>query len=163
MIPVLAVATMLSLAAAVIGLALIAGALWMAEPTFVGPVDTQLQLQTSVTKTASFNSTAIDLGSGFAPGGAGQAMQANIRVSAIVINDNDESYTFKVQDSPDNSTFTDRSEGRVLLATASAAAGVLAIICGITQRYVRLVVTISGTTPSITYEAWLSPYTVGAG
>jgi len=50
----------------------------MSSPTIPTPQDSRLLLQDTVTKTGSFNSVALDLGSGYAPGGPGQ------RVSAIV-------------------------------------------------------------------------------
>jgi hypothetical protein len=136
-----------------------AATLWMAEPVH-GPKDSQLQLQAAVTKTASFSGTGIDLGSGFAPGGAGMPMTMDLRVSAVKVSATDETYTFKVEDSPDNSAWTARSEGR-LFGTGTGAGGVGAhgIGCTIQQRYVRYTVTIAGTSPTITYEAYLNPFT----
>lgn len=132
----------------------------MADPTIIGPQDSQLALQASVTKTATFNSTGLDLGSGFAPAGGGMPMQAIVNYSAGDFTTGDETYTFKIQDSPDNSAWTDRSPGVAAPVTVAAPAGAITIPCSIQQRYVRLVNTIAGTTPTITYSAYLQPRTV---
>ncbi len=132
----------------------------MPEPTIIGPQDSQLLLQASVTKTTSFNSAGVDLGSGFAPGGGGKPVQAIVTYTAGDFTTGDETYSFKLQDSPDNSTFTDRSPAVVAPVSASAPAGSIVIGAFVQQRYVRLVATLAGTTPSITYSAYLQPNTV---
>jgi hypothetical protein len=118
-------------------------------------------LQASVTKTADFDSTAIDTGSGVAPGqspsGAtpGLPVVAVINVSAIDTSDGNETYQFTVQESDDNSTFTAASiktATTTILATGSFLIGAF-----IKKRYVRLDLDVSGTTPSITYSAYLRP------
>lgn len=132
----------------------------MADPAIIGPQDANLLLQVSATKTASFNSTGIDLGSGFAPAGGGFPMQGIVDYSAGDFATGDEAYTFKIQDSPDNSAWTDRSPGVVAPVTVAAPAGAITIGAFIQQRYVRLVATLGGTTPSITYLAYLQPNSV---
>src|SRR4051812_10730322 len=77
----------------------------MADTTMQGPQDAGLALQASVTKTASFNSAALDLGSGYAPGGGGRPMQGVVNFSAGDFTTGDETYTFKIQDSADNSAW----------------------------------------------------------
>ena len=126
------------------------------DPVIPGPQDTQLRLQASVTKTASFNSTALDLGSGFAPGGGGRPMQAIVPVTAFDFTTGDETYSFTLQESSDNSSFT------TISPSVSATAVTTYVVKGfVTQRYVRLVLTAGGTTPSITYgDAFLSPITI---
>ncbi|QOV90895.1 hypothetical protein [Humisphaera borealis] len=124
---------------------------FMAEPSVIGPQDANLMLQASVTKTATFNSTALDLGQGFAPGGAGKPMSANVFVSSMDTDDGNETYTFALQDSADNATFVARGS----VAVTAAGTGVIGAV--IKQRYVRLVLTTTGTTPSITYLAYLQP------
>lgn len=125
------------------------GAVAGAIPT---PQDDSLLLQDTVTKTATFNSAGLDLGTGFTPGGRGQQACAVIDVSAIDRTSGDETYTFKLQQSSDNSTFADCG-----VACASlTATGVIAVDGIISQEYVRLVMTAGGTTPSITYKAWLN-------
>jgi hypothetical protein len=129
----------------------------MADPTMTGPQDEGLKLQASVTKTADFNSTAIDLGSGFAPGGGGRPMQAIVNYSAADFTTTDETYDFWIEDSADNSTFTKRSAPVRAVVSATQVAGSVTIPCGILQRYVRLVLDVAGTTPSITYLGYLQP------
>jgi hypothetical protein len=131
----------------------------MAEPAVVGPQDAGLALQASVTKTATFNSTGLDLGSGFAPPVGGMPMMGVVQFSAADFTTGDETYTFKLQDSPDNSTWTDRSAAVSSGVSASVSSGVLAVGGFIQQRYVRLVMTAAGTTPSITYQGYLNPFT----
>jgi hypothetical protein len=133
------------------------------DPQIMGPVDSQLALQAAVTKTASFNSAALDMGSGWAPGGGGVPMQAIVNYSAGDFTTGDESYTFKVQDSPDNSAWTDRSPAVVAPVTVAAPSGVISVGAFIQQRYVRLVATLGGTTPSITYSANLQPFVNNVG
>lgn len=118
-----------------------------------GPIDNQTRLESSATKTATFNGTALDLGSGFAPSNAGQRFSAVVKSSALDLTDLNETYTFKVQESSDNSAWTDASP-----AVAMTAAGTVAIPAFISKRYVRVVLTAGGTTPSVTYEAWLVPH-----
>jgi hypothetical protein len=138
------------------GLLLLAATLGITDPTIPGIQDVQLRLQASVTKTASFNSTALDLGSGFAPKGGGQPMQGIVPVTALDTTSGDETYAFKLQESDDNSTFTD-------MTPAVSATAVSTVACKgfVTKRYVRLVLTAAGTTPSITYgDAFLNPITL---
>ena len=94
----------------------------MSDPIIPTPQDTQLVLQDTVTKTASFTSAGKDLGSGYAPGGLGQPVAAVVNVTALDTADGNETYTFALHESDDNVSY--------------AAAG---------------------TTPSITYKAWLNP------
>jgi len=115
--------------------------------------DAKLALQASVTKTASFDSAALDLGSGYAPGGAGQPMAAAVSVSAVDTTSSDETYNFTLQESDDGST------GWAACGAAAAASAVGGVLAKgfVTKRYVRLSLAIAGTTPSITYSATLMP------
>lgn len=137
------------LAAIMIGLAV---ALGMAEPTVPGPQDEQLVLQATATQTASANSAALDMGSGYAPGGVGQPVAAVIQVTAIDRVTGDETYNFKLQESSDNSAWTDISPN-----VATTVVGVIVAKGILTKRYVRLATTLAGTTPSVTYKAYLNP------
>ena len=122
--------------------------------TFIpGPVDENTRLESSITKTADFNGAALDLGSGFAPGGPGQAMSVIIDTSARDFTTGDETYAFVVQESSDNSSWT-----TISVAVSVTALGVVAIPVFVSQRYVRTNLDVAGTTPSITYEAWLVPH-----
>jgi hypothetical protein len=124
----------------------------MSTHTIPTPQDQALVLQTAVTKTASFNSAGLDLGAGFAPGGLGQPMAAVVHATAVDRTTGDETYSFVLQESDDNATFVAAGA-----AAAVSAAGAYAAKGHVTRRYVRLALTASGTTPSITYGAWLNP------
>jgi hypothetical protein len=120
---------------------------------FPTPPDAQLALQAATTKTASFNSAALDLGNGFAPDEPGQPMAAVVTVTARDGTTGDETYTFTLQQSADGST-----GWTAIGAAASVTAIGGAMAKGfVTARYVRLAMVAAGTTPSITYSAHLSP------
>lgn len=124
----------------------------MPDPTIPTPQDSGLLLQDTVTKTASFNSASLDLGVGFSPGGLGKPMAAVVQITALDLSSGDETYKFTLQQSSDNATFTPCG------ADASAAAAATVLAKGhVTQRYVRLALTAAGTTPSVSYKAWLNP------
>lgn len=153
MFTVAAVLGGVKLIAAIVGVLMLAA---MMAPKLVGgiptPQDENLLLQDTVTKTATFNSAGLDLGAGFAPGGLGMPVAGVVDVSAIDRGTGDETYTFKLQESDDNASFADCG-----VATASlTATGVVACKGFLTKRYARLVLTAGGTTPSITYKAWLN-------
>jgi len=116
------------------------------------PQDSELLLQDTVTKTANFNSAGLDLGSGYAPGGPGQRMTAVVAVVSIDVSDGSETYSFTLQQSDDNATFAACGT-----AVSTAATGVVLARGVVTQRYVRLALAAGGTSPSITYKAWLNP------
>lgn len=124
----------------------------MPDPIIPTPQDAQLLLQDTTTKTAAFNTPGLDLGAGFAPGGLGKSVAAVVQITALDTADGNETYSFTLQDSADNVSFT-----AVGAATPVTAVGAAAVKGRITRRYVRLVLTVSGTTPSITYKAWLNP------
>ena len=124
----------------------------MPDPIIPTPQDTKLLLQDTTTKTANFNTPALDLGAGFAPGGLGLPAGGVVQVTAIDVADGNETYAFVLQESADNVTFTAASP-----STAAGATGAHAVRGRITKRYVRLALTVSGTTPSVTFKAWLNP------
>ena len=124
----------------------------MADPTIPTPQDTQLLLQDTVTKTASFTSAGKDLGSGYAPGGLGQPVAAVVQVTALDTADGNETYVFALHESEDNVSY--RAAGASVQAFA---AGTVVVKAHVSLRYVRLVMTAGGTTPSVTYKAWLNP------
>ena len=124
----------------------------MAEPIVPTVQDAQLLLQDTTTKTATYNSPAIDLGAGFSPGGLGVPVGALVQVTALDLADSNETYVFVLQESSDNVSFTPAG------ATAAATAiGTVPVRARVTKRYVRISVTIGGTTPSVTFKAWLNP------
>jgi len=123
----------------------------MADPVIPTPQDAQLLLQDTTTKTANFNTPAVDLGAGFAPGGLGKPLAAVVQVTAMDTADGNESYSFTLQESPDNSSFTAIGIG------VTGAVGALPVRGWVTKRYVRLALTVGGTTPSVTFKAYLNP------
>lgn len=140
-----------------------AAAIWMAEPATPTPQDEQLRLDAAAgaaatTITATTNHTAIDMGSGFAPAGIGQPVAAVIQCTAGDRASGDETYNFKLQESSDNSTFTDISPNvAVTVSGTTFTTGVYVAKGLLSKRYVRLVSTLAGTTPSVTFKAWLNP------
>ena len=140
---------------------LVAAGLKMAEPTVPGPLDEEHRLDAAAgaaatTQAASANTTAIDMGAGFAPGGTGLPVAAVIDVTAADRANSDETYNFKLQESADNSTFVDIGPN-VALPVAGAVATLDTLVAKgfLTKRYVRLASTLAGTTPSITFKAYL--------
>jgi hypothetical protein len=124
----------------------------MADPIVPTPQDAQLLLQDTTTKTASFNTPSVDLGAGFSPGGLGKPLVAVAHVTAVDVADGNESYTFVLQESSDNVTFV--AAGAGVSVTTS---GAHALRGWLTRRYARLALTVGGTTPSVTFKAWLNP------
>lgn len=128
------------------------------DSTFVPtPQDESLRLEASATKTATFNGTGFDNGLNFSPGGLGMRGVAVVLPSAVDRANGDETYTFVLQESADNNTFTDCGPAvAVVVSGTTASTSAFSVPGFISQRYVRVKCTIGGTTPSITYEAWLN-------
>ena len=124
----------------------------MPDPTIPTPQDAQLVIQEVTTKTGNYNSGGLDLGAGFAPGGPGVPAVVVVQVTALDTADGNETYSLVLQDSADNVTFA-----AVGAAAAVTATGAVAVKGRVTRRYVRLALTVGGTTPSITFKAWLNP------
>ena len=124
----------------------------MAEPIIPTPQDAQLLLQDTTTRTASYSTPSIDFGAGFNPGGLGRPIAAVLQVTAADTGDGNESYTFVLQESSDNVSFLSAGAGVAVTTT-----GAHAVRGWATKRYVRLALTVAGTTPSITFKAWLNP------
>ena len=99
-----------------------------------------LVLATLAARTASANSTSIDNGASSANGAV-----ANLHVTAV--SGTTPSATIKVQHSTDNSVWADL----MTFTAATAATSEQKTVTGTVNRYVRVVDTITGTTPSITY------------
>lgn len=104
-------------------------------------VDALLALQASVTKTATFSGTGLDLKTGTPRRG----MKARLIVTAA--SGTTPTLDVTIEHSDDNSTFTN-------LATfgQKTATGEDAISFETSKRYVRATATIGGTTPSFTYK-----------
>jgi hypothetical protein len=109
-------------------------------------------MQDTTTKTAAYQTPGLDLGSGFAPGGLGKPASAVVHVTALDLSSANETYAFTLEESSDDVTFTPAGA-----ATAVTAAGAVAVRGWLTQRYVRLSLVVGGTTPSVTFKAWLNP------
>ena len=124
----------------------------MPDPIIPTPQDTKLLLQDTTTKTANYNSPGLDLGAGFAPGGLGLPVGAVVQATAVDVADGNETYNFVLQESADNVTFAAASP-----STAVGTVGAHAVRGRVTKRYVRLALTVAGTTPSVTFKAWLNP------
>ena len=122
----------------------------MADPILPTPQDAQLLLQDTTTKTASYSTPSVDLGA--APGGLGRPAAAIVHATAVDTADGNETYTVVLQDSNDNITFLAAGA-----AVSLGAAGAHAVRGWITRRYARVALTIAGTTPSMTFKAWLNP------
>jgi hypothetical protein len=120
--------------------------------TLPTPQDSALLMQDTTTKSASYNSTGLDLGTGFSPGGLGRPVASVVNVTAIDTSSGNETYSFTLEESSDNVTFT--AAGAAVAVTAT---GAVAVRGWITKRYARLALTAGGTTPSITFKAWLNP------
>lgn len=122
--------------------------------------DSLLALQASVTKTDSFNSTAVDLKTGTPPRG----LVARIIYSAASAASGTDTVIFSIEHSSDNSTFYALASGAkdtITLDTTSSApkSGEIFIPFRTTLRYVRLVVTFSSAshTDTITYQGDIVP------
>jgi hypothetical protein len=114
-------------------------------------LDELLRLDASATRTANTNGTARNLGG--TNGGSGKPMNFIVRYSAADRADTNEAYTFTVQESVDGTTYTTITVG----VAVTGAAGTVAIPAVISGPFCRVVLTVAGTTPSITYETFISP------
>lgn len=114
-------------------------------------LDELLRLDNSATRTTNTNGTARNLGGTY--GGSGKPMNAVVRYSAADRADTNETYAFVVQESVDNSTWVTITPS----VTVTGAAGTVSIPAVITGPFVRVNLAVGGTTPSITYETFLTP------
>ncbi len=117
------------------------------------PVDANLALQASVTKTATFQpTTGVDL----ATGTPRRGLKARIIYSAASAASGTDTITFTIDAGSDNSTFTTISTCETIITlTTTAASGELFIPFETSLRYVRLSATFSSSahTDTITYFA----------
>ncbi len=105
--------------------------------------DKELALKTSAAETSSTNGAGKDLG----PSGL---VRAVVLVTAVSGTSPTLDLTFA--DSPDNSTFTDKMSIPQITATGEYEAYFKA-----NQRYTRYESTLGGTSPSFTYEIFITP------
>lgn len=127
--------------------------------------DLQLLLKAAASGVAaSFNGNPIDLisATGFSPGEAGMPVQADIPITSLDHTTGDETYAFKLQDSPDQATWTDITANRLASdyggPNANNVEGIVRLFGAVMQRYVRLVGTLGGTTPVLNHmDIFLQP------
>lgn len=120
--------------------------------TLPTPQDSSLLIQDTTTRTASYNTAGFDLGGGFSPGGLGIPVSAVLSATALDLSSGNETYSVVMEESSDNSSYS-----AIGAATLISATGAIAVRGWITRRYVRLSLTLGGTSPSITFKAWLNP------
>jgi hypothetical protein len=121
----------------------------MPASTFIPPTDADLILSPAVTLTANTNGPALDLGQGYAPGGLGDIMAGVVNVAALKTSAGNETYTFKLQQSADGSN----GWADIGVTVAATTIGTLVVRGILTTRFVRLVLAVGGTSPSITYSS----------
>ena len=123
--------------------------------------DQALQLEKNVTQTANYAGASIDLSQGtglFSPGGCGQPFGAVVRVSAIKTTAGNETYAFKIQESPDGVNWID-----ITVPVAAVGVGGFTIPAYLSKPFVRVGLAIAGTAPTITYSVELNPYVAATG
>lgn len=103
-----------------------------------------LELFSAAARTASANGTGVDLQGYVNPGG--RQMKAYLNVGAA--SGTTPTLDVKIQESDDDSTYTDISGATFTQATAAITEE---IHFRTSKRYVRAVATIGGTTPSFTF------------
>jgi len=115
---------------------------------FIPTIDGAAVLQTSVTVTATTNSTALDLGLGFdASDSIGQLICGVVEVTAGTFASH--TYNYRLQESADGTT----NWRDVSPSVAATAIGVVVVKAIVVQRFIRLVMTATGATPSISHNA----------
>lgn len=125
-----------------------------------GPIDSAMELESSITKSATYAGTAYDCGAGYAPGGVGQPMAAVIDISSIEVDSGNESYAFVLTEcATSGGSYTACGPTVTLTASGSTAvAGVITVPGFVSSRYLKLSLTISGTIATgVTYSAKLVP------
>ena len=114
-------------------------------------------LQASTTKTATFNSTGVNIGGSPSPT---RALVARVRYSAASTSSGAGAATFRVTESDDDSSYggAHQSPEAALTLSTTAIAGVLHIPFVTKKKYVRLELSaISGTGATVTYESDIQP------
>ena len=110
-------------------------------------------LQALTTKTATFQSTGLDL----LKRAPRQGLHARVIFSAATNASGSNSVTFSIEESDDNATFytVASAAAKVINLNTVAQSGVIDIPFQTRRRYVRLVATFggAGSTPTITYKS----------
>jgi hypothetical protein len=151
-------------------------------PVPPGIIDAALYVLSAQTLTATTNGPTYDWAQGtplptfpFAPGGAGVPANIVIPIVSLKTSVGNEAYTFQVQSSPDGVNWTSASRAAVLGSGATdilegppssgpsptgIAPNLGVVVLSFSQlvQYLRLVITIAGTSPTITLgNCYLSP------
>lgn len=107
-------------------------------------------LQTEATKTATANGPAVDT----MKGTQGRTLWARVNYKAATNVSGSNGVVFSIEESSDNSSFTQVSAAPSIALSTTAQTGEIFLPVLATKRYVRLTATISGagSTPSITYS-----------
>lgn len=117
---------------------------------------------TPITQTATYAGAPFDLqtslGNPVAPAaqGIGRPVAAVVKISAgLAVPNSNETYQFQLMESPDSSTWNPIGPP-VVLTLASNGLGNYSIPGFLSKRFVALALTLGGSAPSITYDAWLT-------
>jgi hypothetical protein len=124
----------------------------------IGPQDEATRLEQAITKVANFDGTTLDLGNGYRAGGIGVLTAAIVQVTAAYRGSSDETYTFQMQESADGATWQ-ACGPEVSIDVSGTSATIASYSVGgiVSFEFVRLSLTVAGTTPTISYQAWLVP------
>jgi hypothetical protein len=122
------------------------------------PLDGSLMFADGQTRATSGDSTNnVDAGAGYAPKPAAPMMLIFQPSGMAHGGQSEESYQINVQESDDAQSWTETGLSfPVTYATAEGAQ--LVKLFGQTKRYTKVVVTVGGTAPSITFTAWQIPF-----
>lgn len=129
-------------------LAAIGSALWCAAGALTGPQDASLAFYNAATVAATADSATIDLGVGFAPDPIAPLSIQGL-VTALDLSSANETYSLTLWESSDNTNWTTTG-----LTMALTATGAVHKIAGVTKRYLKIIATLGGTTPSMTLSLW---------
>jgi hypothetical protein len=123
------------------------------DTTFIpGPQDSKLQMDTATTIAATGPGGVLDNGLNYGPGTIGQPICAVVNPTALKTSATNETYSAVLQESSDNATWT--ACGPAVSFTGVVNGSVPGFL---SKRYVRLFWTLGGTSPTLTYSAWLNP------
>ena len=124
------------------------------DPKFPTPQDEALRITQPVTVTATAAVGLIDQGAAFGPvAPVGEPMAVTMNIPALKTSAGTETYAVKAQWSDDGVAWTDSTASIPLTAAGARAFGIF-----VGHRFHQLVVTLGGTAPSITFEAFLNPF-----
>ena len=118
----------------------------------VPPCDDNLKVvPTPTTYTGSNGAGWYDFGTN-SQVAQGERVTGVIDISAINMVTGDEIYSFVLQESADNVTYTNIGA----IGKSPTAVGIMLIDGVRHQEFVRILLTVAGTNPSVTYQAWIT-------